>query len=80
MRVFESVVSAGAGLRDHDPDLCQEQHERADQVKDGLHQIRRRKGADLTSKTKKWTEEARGAAHPEGSLLWEADFVEIGWL
>jgi hypothetical protein len=22
---------------------------------------------------------ARGAAHPEGSLLWRADFAEIGW-
>ena len=38
------------GLRDHDPDQCQEQPGRADQVKDGLHQIRQRKGADLTNK------------------------------
>ena len=25
-------------------------------------------------------EKLGGAAHPEGSLLWGADFVEIGWL
>ena len=40
------------GLRDHDPDQCQEQPGRADQVKDGLHQIRQRKGADLTCKAR----------------------------
>ena len=33
-----------------------------------------------TKSSMKWTEEARGAAHPEDSLLWGADFVEIGWL
>ena len=34
--------------------------------------IHQRKGADLAGKMQ---EEARGAAHPEGSLLWRADFV-----
>jgi hypothetical protein len=53
LQVFKFAVSAGAGLRDHDPDQDREQHGCADQVKDGLHQIHQRRGADLTCKARK---------------------------
>jgi hypothetical protein len=52
LQVFKFAVSAGAGLRDHDPDQYQEQHGCADQIKGGLHQIHQRKGADLTCKAR----------------------------
>ena len=67
-------------LRSSLQEQCQEQPRHADQVKDGLHEIRQKKRADLAGKLQEELKKLGGQLALKALCFEKPIYVQIGWL